>query len=143
MGVSLNAAFKKNGETRTQEIIHQFVISFFAPIYFVSIGMKANFLANFDLPLVLLVIAIATIGKVVGVSIGALIGGTSLRDSFAIGFGMNARGAIEMILATVALDHGFNRPAHLRCPDHNGSGHIDGQRPVDAAADQENFEDAR
>jgi Kef-type K+ transport system membrane component KefB len=105
VGVSLNAAFKKNGETRTQEIIHQFVISFFAPLYFVSIGLKANFLANFDLPLVFLVIAIATIGKVVGVSLGAVISGISLRDSFAIGFGMNARGAIEMILATVALEH--------------------------------------
>jgi len=105
VGVSLNAAFKKNGETRTQEIIHQFVISFFAPLYFVSIGLKANFLANFDVPLVLLVIAIATIGKVVGVSLGAVISGISLSDSFAIGFGMNARGAIEMILATVALEH--------------------------------------
>jgi Kef-type K+ transport system membrane component KefB len=107
VGVSLNAAFKQNGETRTQEIIHQFVISFFAPLYFVSIGLKANFLANFDLPLVLLVIAIATIGKVAGVSLGARISGMSLRDSFAIGFGMNARGAIEMILATVALEHGL------------------------------------
>ena len=80
MGVSLNAAFKKNEESRTQEIIHQFGISFFAPLYFVSIGMKANFLANFDLPLVLLVIAIATLGKVVGVSLGARISGISLRD---------------------------------------------------------------
>ena len=107
VGVSLNAAFKKIGETRTQEIIHQFAISFFVPLYFVSIGMKADFVANFDLPLVLLVIAIATIGKVVGVSLGAKISGISLRDSFAIGFGMNARGAIEMILATVALEHGL------------------------------------
>jgi len=103
VGVSLNAAM--NGETRTKEIIRQFVISFFAPIYFVSIGLKANFLANFDVPLVLLVIAIATIGKVAGVSLGAIISGTSLRESCAIGFGMNARGAIEMILASVALEH--------------------------------------
>ena len=105
VGVSLNAAFKQNGETRTQEIIHQFVISFFAPLYFVSIGLKADFLANFDLRLVALVIAIATIGKVVGASLGALISGIALRDAFAIGFGLNARGAIEMILATVALEH--------------------------------------
>lgn len=105
VGVSLNAAFKQNGETRTQEIIHQFVISFFAPLYFVSIGLKANFLANFDLHLVILVIAIATIGKVAGASLGALISGIALRDAFAIGFGLNARGAIEMILATVALEH--------------------------------------
>ena len=104
-GVSLNAAFKNHGERHTQEIIHQFVISFFAPLYFVSIGLKANFLANFDLPLVVLVIAIATIGKVGGVSLGAMVSGISLREAFAIGFGMNARGAIEMILATIALEH--------------------------------------
>ena len=78
---------------------------FFAPLYFVSIGLKANFLVSFDLPLVLLVIAIATIGKVAGVSLGAVISRISLRDSLAIGFGMNARGAIEIILATVALEH--------------------------------------
>lgn len=64
-------------------------------------------MTNFDLPLVLWVIAIATIGKVAGVSLGARISGIALRESFAIGFGMNARGAIEMILATVALEHGL------------------------------------
>ena len=105
VGVSLHSAFKINGENHTQEIIYQFIISFFAPLYFVSIGLKANFWADFDLQLVLLVLGIATIGKVGGASLGALLAGLSFRDSLAIGFGMNARGAIEMILASVALEY--------------------------------------
>ena len=34
VGVSLNTAFKKIGEARTQEIIHQFVIRFFPAFIF-------------------------------------------------------------------------------------------------------------
>ena len=54
------------------ETIHQFVISFFAPLYFVSIGLQANFAANFDLQLVLLVLLVASVGKIGGVSVVAL-----------------------------------------------------------------------
>jgi Kef-type K+ transport system membrane component KefB len=79
--------------------------SFFVPIYFVSIGLQANFAANFDLLLVSLILVVACAGKIGGASFGAWIGRFPPREALAIGFGMNARGAMGMILASVALEY--------------------------------------
>ncbi len=55
--------------------------------------------------LVLLGVAIA--GKVVGAGVPSLLAGFSLRDSVALGFAMNGRGAVELIVAAVALEAGL------------------------------------
>jgi Kef-type K+ transport system membrane component KefB len=86
--------------------IGRWVVDFVAPIYFVAIGLKVNFISNFDGPLVLTVFVIACVGKIVGVTLGAAVfGKASLRESLAIGFAMNARGAMEIVLASIALDY--------------------------------------
>ena len=102
-------AFSQNLEKRDEahEMVYQFVMYFFAPLYFVSIGLKANFVASFDLVLVLAVLLVACIGKVLGVMLGLRISKMSWRQSAVIGFALNSRGAMEMILATVARDAGL------------------------------------
>ncbi len=90
-----------------REIIHQFVTNFFAPLFFVSIGLKVNFIENFDPVIVAIVLVLAFVGKVLGATIGARIGGMSKNQSLAVGFGMNARGAMEIILGTLALNAGL------------------------------------
>lgn len=107
IGIALIPVFEQNEADHAKEIIHQFAVSFFAPLYFVSVGLKADFAANFDLPLVLLVLVLAIVGKVVGATLGARISGITPKDSLAVGFAMNARGAMEMILASVALEFGL------------------------------------
>lgn len=92
---------------QAREIIHQFVTNFFAPLFFVSIGLKVNFIANFDLTIVLIVLVLAYVGKVAGASIGARMGGLSRNNSLAVGFGLNARGAMEIILGTLAYNAGI------------------------------------
>ncbi|HOZ90089.1 MAG TPA: cation:proton antiporter [Bacteroidia bacterium] len=92
---------------KAREIIHQFVTNIFAPFFFVSIGLKVNFITNFDLQLVVVILVLAYIGKVVGASLGAYLGGFSKNESLAVGFGMNARGAMEIILGTLALNAGL------------------------------------
>lgn len=92
---------------QAREIMHQFVTSFFAPLFFVSIGLKVNFIEHFDLKVVALIVLIAFVGKVAGAGIGARLGGMSSRKSLAVGFGLNARGAMEMILGTLAYDAGL------------------------------------
>ena len=102
-------AFSQNLEKRDEahEMVYQFVMYFFAPLYFVSIGLKANFVASFDLFLVLVVLSIACIGKVLGVTLGLRASKMPWKKSAVIGFALNARGAMEMILATVARDAGL------------------------------------
>ncbi|KOY84981.1 sodium:proton exchanger [bacterium 336/3] len=90
---------------KIKEIVHHFVTNIFAPLFFVSIGLKVNFATNFDLILVIVIMVMAFTGKIVGCSLGAILSGFTKRQSLAIGFGMNARGAMEIILATLALQN--------------------------------------
>jgi Kef-type K+ transport system membrane component KefB/mannitol/fructose-specific phosphotransferase system IIA component (Ntr-type) len=91
----------------TRELIQQFVTNIFAPLFFVAIGLKVNFITNFDPVIVTFFIVLAFIGKVVGCSIGAYWGGMKKNDSLAVGFGMNSRGAMEIVLGILALKAGL------------------------------------
>ncbi len=92
---------------RAKEIVHQFINNIFAPLFFVSIGLRVNFITNFDPLLTLIIIVIAFAGKIIGSGVGTKLGGFTWRESFAAGFGMNARGAMEIILGIVALENGL------------------------------------
>jgi Kef-type K+ transport system membrane component KefB len=92
-------------EKHIYSIIQLFALNFFAPLYFVSVGLKVNFSSQFDGILVLVVFLIACLGKILGASLGARIGGMRWREAVSVGVGLNARGAIEIILASVALEH--------------------------------------
>ena len=92
---------------RAKEIVHQFINNIFAPLFFVSIGLKVNFLVNFDWALTLAILAIAFAGKIIGSGLGTRLGGFTWRESAAAGFGMNARGAMEIILGLIALENGL------------------------------------
>lgn len=92
---------------RTKETLEQFVSFIFAPLFFVSIGLQVDFLKNFDPVLTFFVLAIAMVGKVAGCGVGAMASGLPRRESWAIGFGMNSRGAMEIILALLAMQYGL------------------------------------
>ncbi|MCB0746862.1 MAG: cation:proton antiporter [Ignavibacteriae bacterium] len=91
----------------TKEIIHQFVTHIFAPLFFVSIGLKVNFIENFDFVIVSIILVLSFFGKVVGCGLGAYWSGLSKNDSLIIGFGMNSRGTMEIILGLIALHAGI------------------------------------
>jgi len=92
---------------RAKEIVHQFINNIFAPLFFVSIGLRVNFFSNFDLGLTVIILLIAFAGKIVGSGLGTRLGGFSWKESLAAGFGMNARGAMEIILGLIALESGL------------------------------------
>jgi len=81
--------------------------SIFATLYFVSIGLKVNFIANFDVLLVVFVLLVACAGKIGGVFLGARLGGKQPREALVVALGMNARGAVGIVLTTVALEYGL------------------------------------
>ena len=96
---------------RIRAVIEQFVSFIFAPLFFASIGLKVNFIAHFDPVLVVAVLVIACIGKIFGCWMGGRIAGMPSREAWALGFGMNARGAMEIILGLIALRYGvINEP---------------------------------
>ena len=105
----VGVVFARNTQVRDQahEVFYQFTISKFAPLYFVSLGLRADFISDFNIGLTTLILLIACAGKIGGASIGAWASGMSSREALAIGFGMNSRGAMELILASVALQYGL------------------------------------
>jgi len=92
---------------RTRTIISQFISFIFAPLFFASIGVTVDFAEHFDLALSAAVLALACTGKVIGCALGARWSGMPRREAWAVGFGMNARGAMEIILGLLALRYGL------------------------------------
>ncbi len=94
---------------RTRVMLDEFVSFIFAPLYFASIGLKVDFVANFDPMLVVSILLLACVGKIFGAYWGARWGGFSQRDRWAISIAMNSRGAMEIILGILALQAGIIR----------------------------------
>lgn len=92
---------------QTKSSLNQFIINIFAPLFFASIGLRVNFISNFDLVAVFMVMLLASSGTIIGASLGARLGGINKIDSLSIAFGLNARGAMEIILGIIALDVGL------------------------------------
>ena len=103
-GVAMASIGSYYGHHAPHSVI-EFAHGFFAPIYIVSIGIRVDFSNSFDFGLVALVVILATVGKLSGSYLGARISGIEWRSALAIGFGMNARGAMEIVLAGVALEY--------------------------------------
>jgi Kef-type K+ transport system membrane component KefB len=96
-----------NLRERTREIIHQFITNVFAPIFFVSIGLYVDFVENFNLPLILVLLVLAYSSKILGAHIGARLGGLKKNDALAVGVSMNTHGVLEIILGSLAMAVGL------------------------------------
>jgi Kef-type K+ transport system membrane component KefB len=81
---------------------------FLAPIFFVSVGLHLDFSAVSQVPgFVAMLILIAFVSKLVGSGLPAYWVGLSKRESVAVGVGMSGRGAVELIVAGIALEAGL------------------------------------
>ena len=76
----------------------------FTPVFFVSMAIAADFVAGFDPWLVLLITAVAFLGKICGVFIGGTLAGMDSRQALAVGCGLNARGILGIVMAAAAFD---------------------------------------
>ena len=103
-GAAIGDSAHLRNHTRT--IVRQFVSFIFAPLFFASIGLKVDFIAHFDLPLVLAVLVLACFGKVLACAGVGIVTGMPRREAWAVAFALNARGAMEIILGLLALHYG-------------------------------------
>lgn len=83
-------------------------IGVLAPFFFVSAGFEVSLsVFTTDLNLLLAVIVVATLGKVIGTALFYLPSGHGWREGLVVGAGMNGRGAVEIIVAEIALAQGL------------------------------------
>jgi Kef-type K+ transport system membrane component KefB len=95
-------------KTRIDEGIHPLTYSVLVPVFFITIGLRANGRAlgpHVLFTMVLLLVAIA--GKIVGCGALARICGFSNLESARVGLGMISRGEVGLIVAGYGLSHGF------------------------------------
>lgn len=96
----------------TKAAISSITIGFLAPIFFASIGISLDLSAATQIPVfLLLILLVAFLGKLIGGGVPAYMAGASPREAGAIGAGLCARGAVELIIAGIALRAGlFDQP---------------------------------
>jgi K+:H+ antiporter len=111
VGVALGDSSHLHQQTR--RTIHDFVSFIFAPLFFASVGLHIDFAAKFIPSIVVTVLVIACVGKIVGCGLAARLTGMDWHASWALGFAMNARGAMEIILGLLALHNGLIRQRML------------------------------
>jgi Kef-type K+ transport system membrane component KefB/nucleotide-binding universal stress UspA family protein len=93
-----------------EETLHKlesFTFSIFAPIFFGMVGLKVDLWQLSSWNMLLLVLGVATAGKLVGCTAGSLLGGLRFGESISIAVAMNARGAMELVVATIGLSLGI------------------------------------
>lgn len=90
---------------KSREIIYQFVTNIFAPLFFASVGLRVDFITNFDILIVFTAVCIAFLSKFMGSFIGGYLSGLRNYQALAVGAGLNARGAMEIILGLIALEY--------------------------------------
>jgi len=86
------------------------VSAFLAPLYFGLAGLRLNLWSVLEWNtsgLLLTVLSVAFVSKLIGVYLGAWIAGLSKWERVSLGFGMNARGGTEIIIATIGLSIGL------------------------------------
>lgn len=92
-----------------EEQLRGLIVALFMPVFFGVAGLSIDLKVLGDphlFKLTLLVILIASIGKLGGCYIGSRLSRLSHAESLAVGLGMNARGSTEIILAAIGLSLG-------------------------------------
>lgn len=93
----------------TEHTFEMVTLGVFAPIFFATAGLRVDLTTMAD-PVVLgvgaIALVIAVIGKFVGSYVGAVGAGMSRWEGITMGAGLNARGAMEIILAVIGLGLG-------------------------------------
>ncbi len=90
--------------------------SFFAPLFFATAGLRVD-LSLLAAPEVLrwavVVVVIASLSKTGGAYLGARLAGLARREGLALASGLNARGAVGIVVAAVGLSLGvLNGPSY-------------------------------
>ena len=88
--------------------------SFFAPLFFATAGLRVDLGLLRDPEVLgwgLVVLAVASVSKAGGAYLGSRFAGLPKREGLALGVGLNARGAVEIVVATVGLSIGVLNPS--------------------------------
>lgn len=100
-------------DAETAHVFEVVTLGLFAPLFFASAGLRAD-LSGLFTPDVLFVagltLAVAVVGKFLGVALGAAFTDLTAGESLCVAVGLNARGAMEIVVAALGLSIGILTP---------------------------------
>ena len=100
---------ERSVRARLEEQLTTVTTSVLLPVFFVVVGVSVRIDRLNSLYLwgvTAFVVLVATVGKMVGATGGALLSGSSRRDALTLGVLMNTRGLTEIVILTVGLELG-------------------------------------
>lgn len=105
-GVLVGKVRRTDPEARRS--LQQVSMGFFVPFFFAYTGIKVDLAALGDggLAFAAVAVVVACLAKVVGGGVGTWLGGLPPWEAAAVGFGLNARGAMELVIAAIGLSIG-------------------------------------
>ncbi|MBK6849213.1 MAG: cation:proton antiporter [Proteobacteria bacterium] len=86
------------------------IMAVLAPVFFGLVGLKVDLWALGGGTMLLVVLTVACLGKLVGCTLGSIWGGLRFWEGLSIAVAMNARGAMELVVATIGLSLGILNP---------------------------------
>ena len=100
---------RTNPSDAVREGVHQVGLGFFVPFFFAYTGIKVDLttLRGSALLFAALAVLVACAGKIVGGTVGTRLGGLPTWEALAVGVGLNARGAMELVIAAIGLSLGI------------------------------------
>ncbi|MDH3300251.1 MAG: cation:proton antiporter [Acidimicrobiia bacterium] len=97
-------------DERAISVLETVTNALLAPLFFATAGLRVD-VAVFAEPTVavwsLIIIAVATATKLLGAGVGARLAGLPGPEARALGVGLNARGALEIVIASIGLSLGI------------------------------------
>jgi Kef-type K+ transport system membrane component KefB len=104
---------KRRLDGETERVFEMVTLGLFAPLFFATAGLQAD-LSGLLVPGTLLVtgltLVVAVLGKFVGVAVGAAFTDLSRPETACLAVGLNARGAMEIVVAALGLSIGILTP---------------------------------
>lgn len=97
----------KNNYEEVEKAASSITMGLLAPIFFAAIGVEFRLQTLANPLLIVTVLTGAFICKVVGGYIGSRAAGLNSSEAMVMGFGMNGRGVMELVIADLALKRGF------------------------------------
>ena len=96
---------------KIEDRIYGLSYSFLGPVFFATLAFDLELSSLGTAPLfLLLILAVAILGKVLGAGLPAYHAGMSFKESLTVGLAMNNRGAVELIIAAIGLKEGIITP---------------------------------
>ncbi len=82
-------------------------MGFLSPLFFAVIGLNVDVKVIDDWWLLIIILIISVASKVLGGFLGGIISGHNKKESFILGIGLNGKGLMDLVIATIAYDNGF------------------------------------